>query len=132
MKNVIYKGRSTVQNGMFTTEFIVPRDINLQEGFGRISLYGVDDESDFTGYFDSIQVGGVDTTGLQDEDGPSLSLFLNDEEFVDGGITNSSPILLINVQDESGINVVGNGIGHDAILIIDNDNSNQINLNEYY
>ena len=57
---------------------------------------------------------------------------LNDENFVSGGISNSNPLLIVTVFDENGINTVGNGIGHDIELIIDNDLSNSIILNNYY
>ena len=72
------------------------------------------------------------TNALPDENGPELDLFLNDENFVSGGISNSTPLLIVSVFDENGINTVGNGIGHDIELVIDNDLSNSVILNNYY
>ena len=51
--------------------------------------------------------------------------------------SNKSKTKLIGVTvltsfDENGINTVGNGIGHDIELVIDNDNANSIVLNDYY
>jgi hypothetical protein len=40
--------------------------------------------------------------------------------------------LFIKLFDESGINTVGNGIGHDLMAILDEESSNPIILNEYY
>jgi hypothetical protein len=57
---------------------------------------------------------------------------MNDENFVSGGFTNSSPTLLAKLFDDSGINTVGTGIGHDLTLILDENTSNQIILNDYY
>ena len=87
---------------------------------------------DASGYNDSLIIGGIDTNALPDENGPELDLFLNDENFVSGGISNSTPLLIVSVFDENGINTVGNGIGHDIELVIDNDVSNSIILNNYY
>ena len=36
------------------------------------------------------------------------------------------------MYDESGINTVGNGIGHDMLAIIDEESSNPIVLNDFY
>ena len=58
--------------------------------------------------------------------------FLNDENFVDGGISNSTPVLFLKLFDESGINTVGNGIGHDLVAILDDQTSSPIVLNDYY
>jgi hypothetical protein len=57
---------------------------------------------------------------------------MNDENFVFGGITNSSPVLLAKLNDEQGINTVGNGIGHDIVAILDANTENAIILNDYY
>ena len=37
--NIIYKGRSSVVNGVFTFSFIVPKDIDYNFDFGRVSYY---------------------------------------------------------------------------------------------
>ncbi len=63
---------------------------------------------------------------------PELEIFLNDENFVSGGISNSDPLLMVSVFDENGINTVGNGIGHDIELVIDNNYNKSIILNDYY
>ena len=64
--------------------------------------------------------------------GPDLEIYLNDKNFVSGGISNANPLLIVSVFDENGINTVGNGIGHDIELVIDNDYANSIILNNYY
>jgi hypothetical protein len=39
---------------------------------------------------------------------------------------------MVSVFDENGINTVGNGIGHDIELVIDNNYNKSIILNDYY
>ena len=131
-KNIIYKGKSSASNGQFSFTFKVPKDIGYDYGFSRVSLYAEDGTLDASGYNDSLIIGGIDTTASLDEQGPDLELYLNDENFVSGGISNANPLLIVSVFDENGINTVGNGIGHDIELVIDNDYANSIILNDYY
>ena len=49
-----------------------------------------------------------------------------------GGITNASPLLLVELQDAGGINTTGNGIGHNLTAILDNNYQSPIILNNYY
>jgi hypothetical protein len=41
-------------------------------------------------------------------------------------------MLLANLSDENGINMVGSGIGHDITAVLDNDHSHVMILNNYY
>jgi len=59
-------------------------------------------------------------------------MFMNDTLFVNGGITDQNPVLLALVSDESGINTVGNGIGHDITAILDDNTKDLLILNDYY
>lgn len=131
--NVLFRGKATVANGEFEFEFIVPKDINYNYGKGKASFYGYSDQ-DLTagGYSKSFIIGGIDTTGLDDDQGPEIELYLNDDNFVNGGITDETPILIAELFDESGINTVGNGIGHDITMIIDDNTSDAKVLNEFY
>ena len=131
-KNIIYRGKSSVINGEFSFAFKVPKDISYNYGFSRISFYAENGNIDASGYNDSLIIGGIDTNAVIDELGPELKVFLNDENFVSGGITNKSPLLIVSVFDENGVNTVGNGIGHDIELVIDDDYSNSVVLNDYY
>ena len=131
--SIIFKGKASVVNGSFSFSFVVPKDINYQYGKGRISYYA--DNGNFVdahGYDTSIVIGGSADTASLTHAGPVMKLYMNDANFVSGGITNSNPVLLVNLQDEGGINTVGNGIGHDLTAILDNNNQNPIILNDYY
>ncbi|EPB65878.1 DegT/DnrJ/EryC1/StrS aminotransferase family protein [Ancylostoma ceylanicum] len=131
-KNIIYRGQSTVTNGHFSFEFIVPKDINYSYGNGKFSLYADNKNVDAAGEEQRIIVGGVNPQGLDDDIGPEINMFLNNENFVNGGITDEVPFLIAKLKDENGINTVGNGIGHDITIVIDEKTSNPIVLNEYF
>ena len=132
--NIIYKGRSSVVSGEFTFSFIVPKDIDYNLDYGRISYYATEEleNLDASGWNESFLVGGVSSDIIEDDLGPIIELYMNDKQFVSGGITNSTPTFLALVEDSSGINTVGNGIGHDITITLDGDNSKKIILNDYY
>lgn len=131
--NILYRGKVTVSNGVFDFDFIVPKDIDYSYDNGKVSFYGFDD-NDLTsgGYSKDFIIGGIDTAGLNDDVGPEITLYLNDENFVNGGISDETPILIAELFDESGINTVGNGIGHDITMILDENTSEAVVLNDFY
>lgn len=132
-ENVLFKGKATVKNGYFDYEFIVPKDIDYSYGKGKASFYSWSTtDVNAGGHSKDFYIGGIDTTGLNDQEGPEIEIFLNDESFVNGGITNETPILIAKLFDESGINTVGNGIGHDITLILDAQTSKAKVLNSFY
>ena len=129
----IFKGQATIANGQFEFEFVVPRDIGIPIGQGKVSFYAKRDNvlEDQTGHSFDIQVGGINENAAEDNIGPLINLFMNDENFVSGGITNQSPTLLAKLQDDNGINTAS-GIGHDISAILDGDETNPFVLNDYY
>lgn len=130
--NRVYRGKASVVNGYFEFSFIVPKDINYAFGLGKISYYAENGSIDALGSDTRVSVGGIDPNGVVDSEGPQIELFLNEETFVNGGLTDETPILIANLFDENGINTVGNGIGHDLIAVLDGETGNPIVLNEYY
>ena len=131
-RNVIYKGKVSILNGAFEFSFVIPKDIALNFGKGKISYYGYANQVDAGGYDTSFVIGGIDQNGISDNEGPEISLFLNDENFVTGGQTDFEPILLAKIFDENGVNTVGNGIGHDITAILDGNSSEPFILNDFY
>ena len=130
---VLFNGQASVQNGLFEFEFVVPRDIQIPVGQGRISLYSKKENvlEDQAGVNLDINVGGLNENAPEDNEGPLIRLFMNDESFVSGGITDASPILLVKLEDPNGINTAS-GIGHDIVATLDGDEANPFILNEFY
>ena len=130
---VIFRGNSSITNGQFEFGFVVPKDIKIPLGNGRISFYAKRNQIilDKTGYNLNIKVGGINTNAVADVKAPTIRLYMNDETFVNGGITNQSPFFLAFVNDEHGINTAS-GIGHDIVAILDGDVTKPYILNDYY
>ncbi|MBR4136126.1 MAG: type IX secretion system sortase PorU [Bacteroidales bacterium] len=131
-KSILFKGNNTVKDGYFSFTFYLPKDINYTYGNGKISYYARSSRSDASGAFTDFIIGGTDTAGLDDKQGPEIELYLNDENFVNGGIVNNTPMLIAKIKDNYGINTTGNGIGHDLTAIIDGLSDSQVILNDYY
>jgi hypothetical protein len=130
--NMIYKGKASVNDGEFSFSFRVPKDITYSLGNGKIFYYAQDSVMDANGYFDEFIIGGTSPDPITDETGPVINLFMNDENFVDGGITDTDPIIFARISDENGINTTGNGIGHDIVGIVDGDATQPLILNDFY
>jgi hypothetical protein len=129
----IFRGNASVTNGNFEFSFVVPRDITIPVGNGRVSFYAKRTQvlEDQTGFNTVIKVGGINPNAVADNIGPRVRLYMNDETFISGGITNESPIFLAFLEDENGINTAS-GIGHDIVAILDGDENNPYILNDYY
>jgi hypothetical protein len=130
--NALFNGKASVKNGDFEFSFIVPKDIDFKYGTGKISYYAENGTLDASGSDESFQIGGRDGNPNADNVGPTINLWMNDESFVMGGMTDENPMIFAKVFDQNGINTVGNGIGHDIVAVIDENTANSINLNDYY
>ena len=133
-KNILFKGIASVENGQFEFTFVVSKDIKYEFGNGKISYYAKQDESliDAAGVYEDIIIGGADETASDDNQGPTVEVFMNNEDFVFGGITNENPILFVKLTDDNGINVAGSSIGHDLAGTLDEDTQNKYLLNDFY
>jgi hypothetical protein len=131
---IIFRGQASVVNGQFEFDFVVPKDIGIPVGFGKVSFYaknGTQLEDQTGASINTVKIGGLNANAAEDNIGPVITLYMNDENFVSGGITNESPTLLVKLEDENGINTAS-GIGHDIVAIIDGDETNPYVLNDYY
>ena len=128
----LFRGKSTVENGVFSFDFVVPKDIKIAFGKGKLSFYAENGETDKAGYNFDVIVGGINENAPEDSVGPEIKLFMNDESFIDGGNTNSSPNLIAVLSDANGINTSITAVDHDIVGILDGDTSNPIVLNDFY
>ena len=129
----IFQGLSTVKDGKFKSTFVVPKDIDLALGNARVTMiaFNEDKSESLGGHTDKLTIGGLNTSAPQDNNGPDIDLYLNDGNFVDGDRVFDSPMLIIDLADENGINTTG-GIGHDITAVLDDNQTNPLVLNAFY
>ena len=132
LQNLLYKGKVKATNGKFSFSFIVPKDINFQFGQARISYYADNGTIDAQGVDENLVVGGLGNQVPSDNAGPAVMGYLNNLQFINGGIVNETPLLLVHLGDPSGINLSGNGIGHEITAVIDGNYRETIVLNDYF
>ncbi|MDQ3552102.1 MAG: T9SS type A sorting domain-containing protein, partial [Bacteroidota bacterium] len=130
--SVLFKGKVSANAGNFQFKFRLPKDINYQYGNGRMSFYAEDGTRDAAGTSANFIIGGIGSGNNDDKEGPEIKAYLNDERFVNGSITNESPILIVKLSDSSGINTGNAGIDHDIIATLDGDNNKYYVLNDFY
>ncbi len=126
---ILYAGRDSVRQGRFSFSFVVPQDIKFSNGYGRAVFYAINDSLNFeaNGYNEDFTVGGIAVS--DDAAGPQIEMTLNGEY---GGTVNCTPYLIAYLQDPSGINVSGTGVGHDLLLCVDGDARQTYVLNDRF
>jgi hypothetical protein len=128
----LFSGKATIENGRFKFDFVVPKDIKVAFGKGKLSFYAENGKKEKAGFNFDVVVGGIDKNAPEDTVGPELKMFMNDESFIDGANTNTSPNLIVALSDASGINTSITAIDHDIIGVLDGDATNPILLNDFY
>jgi len=131
----LFTGKEFVKDGEFEFSFIMPKDMSYSEKEGLINIYAVDSTQNIeaNGYFEKFIVGGTDENGIKDNTPPViLNMYLNHPNFLSGDRVNATPVFFAEVEDDTGINISGNGIGHDATIIIDNSPYLVYNINSSF
>ena len=131
--NALYTARDSVRDGRFSLDFVIPVDINYSDQTGRLVFYAVSTESltEANGYCEQFTLGDAEGPA-DDQEGPAIYAWLNDEDFQNGDAVNSEPFFVAMLEDENGVSASGNGVGHDLQLTIDGRADLTYNLNEYY
>lgn len=126
------RGAFVVKNGRFTATFVVPKDISFSTQ--RAGLFGYaasEDDRYAMGVTDKVTVDGVTTVVDPESTGPAMQIFLDSRSFLPGSIVRKSPILIVDLEDETGINTTGVGIGHDIEATFDRDQRTEV-LTPYF
>jgi len=131
-ENILFNGVVPVKNGTFTYSFVVPKDVNFNKEAGLIRYYFSNGTADGNGSFSPIHFNGIENLSGTDNKGPDIRLYLEYESFREGGTVSANPLLKIYLNDESGINTSGIGIGHNITLELDGQVSGQVILNDFY
>ncbi|MCK4655263.1 MAG: hypothetical protein KAU01_12545, partial [Candidatus Cloacimonetes bacterium] len=115
--NSFYYGGMEVSGGNYTAEFIVPDDIHAGEK-GRIINYVFDhsQNTDFLNYCPmKLSQIPIDATSTGP---PQVQIWLDSKKFVEGDYVSTDPLLMSEIEDENGINILGSA-GHKILLLLD-------------
>lgn len=130
--NILFKGSARVEKGMFIIDAIIPKDINYDFGKCKISYYAYSSTEDAASSDTSFVLGGFSSFADEDNDGPLVKPYIDNNKFRNGDIVSSNPMLYVELEDENGINVSGSSVGHDLIAVLDGDYESPFVLNALY
>ncbi len=128
----IFKGRVSIKNGIFTTNFIVPKDISYENKNGKIVFYFFNNESDGVAVTSNILIGGTDSSVVNDGKGPEIEIRFDNLQNADGYLINPNSSLFVTLADETGLNTTGSGIGHKLEAVLNDNESNTIDLSNFF
>ena len=131
-EDLIWRGKTRVTDGRFVARFVVPKDISYANRPGRVTLYAQSAAEHVNGHSERFIVGGTSDDATNDVDGPQIELYLGDETFTSGGLAPTQPQVFARMYDESGINTVGAGVGHEMLLVLDENEVEAINIGNLY
>lgn len=117
----LFRCTARVDSGYWKTSVLLPVDIENNYSPGKIVLYAYSDKGlEANGHTDKFYVYGFDENAPEDIQGPEIKRFtLNSDAFRDGGAVSSTPLVLADLTDDSGINISSLGIGHSMSLTLD-------------
>ena len=132
--NLLYTAKDSIKNGEFSFQFKMPKELNYSLESGYLNLYaGSLLNGEAFGASTNFIIGGMDNTVPEDNEGPVIhSMYLNTSGFKDGDLVNENPVFFAEIEDPSGINLSGIGLGHDMTINIDNSVYTEYVLNDYF
>lgn len=130
--NRLFSGKASVTNGMFTANFMLPKNIMYSIGNGKLVAYAADTTSgvDASGSTENFHVGASEMNVPEESESPTIQLYIGDTTFVNGGYANAETQLIGKFSDAHGISISGYGIGNGLSAILDD--SMVYDLNDYY
>ncbi|MCD6063247.1 MAG: hypothetical protein K0R82_1158 [Flavipsychrobacter sp.] len=97
-----------------------------------MSFYAENAKTDAAGSDTSFTVGGFSDNPIIEFNPPVVRPYIGDSLFRNGGLTGQNTLLYVILEDETGINVSGNSVGHDLTAVLDGDIASPFVMNDYY
>lgn len=133
-ESVLYRGKASVINGEFFFAFYMPKNLNYKLDEGKFSFYAYPNEGieDANGFYNQFIIGGSDSMTINDNEGPAISVFMDDYDFRNNDKVGSDATLLVQLFDEHGISISSNDLDDGIAFELDEGASVQLNDFFYY
>jgi hypothetical protein len=128
---VLFKGNSTIKNGVIQAGFILPLQVSNSTQPIRMQLTASSGIHTAIQIFDAIYVKSNTLNIQKDTIGPEIIPYLNEPQFKQGDWSSKNPTLYIRLKDSAGIQSSGNALGRDLSIWIDQ-NPTPIIFNNYF
>jgi hypothetical protein len=130
---ILYKGAASVTNGVFSVQFIVPKDIKFDSLTAKISGFAHgDDNRTALGATREIQLSGSDVASVIDTTGPELGLYIGSRRFNSGDVVSKHSTVIVDIADPHGLNTSTASIGHGFIVWVDDSLDGAVDLAETF
>jgi hypothetical protein len=130
-ENILFKGKSSIKNGEFNADFILPIQVSNTTNPIRIELVATSGDKAAIQVLDAIYVKSNQLLANKDTVGPQINAYLNDPYFKQGAWASPNSVLHIQLKDSSGIQTSGYALGQDLTLWVDK-NPIPILINNYF
>lgn len=129
--NVLFRGNAEVTQGIFESEFVIPKSSPSVFTIGKIGMYAFSENKEYAagGAYKNL-VGTIDPAAAADNTPPIIRLFMGDTTFINGGTVGPNTKIVALLSDESGINISALPEGNSIVAQLD-DNA-AITINDYY
>jgi hypothetical protein len=128
--NILFRGKSSVDQGIFQMQFILPTNISQELVTAKFSALASTKSGDIANGNSLNIIGGIEVNPDVDNTPPTIQLFMGDTTFIAGGIVGPSTRIVARLFDESGINISSEPTGNELTASIDD--GEIIILNNYY
>lgn len=126
----IFNGKASLTNGSFNASFIVPDDIMGGNKAKIISSYSdINNQKEYVNYLSNITFSGHDFYA-DNPDIPTIDIYLENKKFKNGDEVSNKPLLIVDLYDSNGINILGTP-GHHIMMLLDN-STNPIAITESF
>jgi len=130
-KVILFKGKGRIVSGLIKGKMIVPKNIAMEYGEGRIRIIGENSDQPWEAYgFDTPTVGGTSGNIPEDSEGPEITGIFGGKEKAPYTFSNTSISMEASFSDSSGINI-SNQLPSENLTIQLNGNT-PIQLNKYF
>jgi hypothetical protein len=115
---LFYAGDIAISGDHFSTAFVVPKDISVEDSESKISFFATGDTKEASAVLENLSIGGLYPGASLDETGPEITLSFNGKIFKSGDYVRRQPTLQAVITDPSGINIYGER-GHNVTITLD-------------
>lgn len=128
IRNKVFVGKSTIDDGRFRIDFMVPKSIRTSEDLTQMTLYASEISTSSYGH-EAYQeaIGSLHNilyeAGASEEQTDTVApqivkMYMGDETFRNGDVVGRTPYFFAEMWDESGFDVSGSVLGRDMTLTV--------------
>ncbi len=116
--NSLFTGSVDVVDGNYSSTFIVPDDVHSGENGQTVNyLFDEINKQDFLSAYYPITFSDI-PLDITSTGPPEVTLYLESNSFLPGDHVSTNPVLIADIEDENGINIVGSA-GHKILALLD-------------